>query len=81
MGESYEGYRNRLSAFADALVEVWQTFPPGTRVRVLRDNGSVIETVTRSVPWLLGDGHPMILLEGQRGGYALERVRPISSNE
>lgn len=51
------------------------THPIGTPVVVTRDNGSEWETTTRSEPWFVGDGTPVIKLVGKSGGYALERVR------
>lgn len=51
------------------------THPIGTRVLVRRDDGAETETTTRSEPWALGDGTPVVLLVGISGGYALDRVR------
>jgi hypothetical protein len=51
--------------------------PVGTHVAVVRDDGSVLETKTRSEAWLVGDGTPVVMVEGISGGYLLERVTPI----
>lgn len=48
-------------------------WPIGTAVTVTKDDGTQVETVTRSGPWRLG-GAWVILLEGISGGYALARV-------
>jgi hypothetical protein len=53
-----------------ARAERW---PIGTPVTVTKDDGSQVETATRSGPWKLGDTW-VILLEGISGGYALARV-------
>lgn len=57
------------------LFESWQPCPIGTEVFVTKDDGLEYPTRTRSAPWLLGSGTPVILLEGHVGGYALSRVR------
>lgn len=59
--------------------EKWQDRPQpiGTSVEVTKDSGEKVSTVTRSEPWLLGDGTPVILLEGITGGYLLTRVRVV----
>lgn len=48
----------------------------GTPVVVVRDDGSQVLSVTRSDAYLLGHGQAVILLEGFRGCYALDRVAP-----
>lgn len=55
--------------------------PVGARVEVTRDDGRKTITSTRSAPWKLGDGTPVILLSGIAGGYLLTRVRVLSSDE
>lgn len=54
-----------------------KTMAVGTPVRVRRDNGDVLETVTRSEPWLMGGHSWMVMVEGIAGGYALHRVDPL----
>jgi hypothetical protein len=63
------------------LANFWSTVPIGTVVSVRKDDGSEVETKTRSAGWLLGEdgngkgGHTaVIMLEGISGCYALERV-------
>ncbi len=46
----------------------------GQPVTVAKDDGSLVETVTRSTPWKLG-GTWVILVHGVTGGYALARVK------
>lgn len=59
-----------------AMVDHWnKTVPIGTTVEVTKDLGEIIETKTRSEAWVLGGHTPVLLLEGIRGGYSLERVR------
>ena len=49
----------------------------GCGVVVTMDDGSEVETNTRSDAWLLSERSPVILLEGISGGYALSRVTPV----
>lgn len=51
-----------------------QRWPIGQPVTVTRDDGSTLETKTRSHPWRLG-GTWVIMVEAITGGYALARVR------
>ncbi len=63
-----------------AALKAWEGVPAGTRVRVTRDDGTTLDTRTRSAAYTLGDGTAVILVEGIVGAYALERVtrvRPI----
>ncbi len=48
----------------------------GVAVTVTRDDGSKVNTVTKSDAYLLGHGQAVILLEGISGCYALDRVGP-----
>lgn len=48
----------------------------GARVKVLRDNGDVLETTTRSEAWLLAGHTAVVLVEGIAGAYLLDRVKP-----
>jgi hypothetical protein len=50
-----------------------RALPVGTPVRVLRDNGAVLFTVTRALPWRVG-GRWIVLVRGSRGYYDLGRV-------
>lgn len=50
-----------------------QRWPLGTAVTVTKDDGSRVDTVTRSAPWKLGDTW-VLLVVGINGGYALARV-------
>jgi hypothetical protein len=50
-----------------------QRWPIGQAVTVTKDDGTQVETVTRSAPWRLNLTW-VILLDGISGGYALARV-------
>jgi hypothetical protein len=50
------------------------TLPSGTLVNVRKDNGDVVVTRTRSLPWRLGHGDWVVSLDGISGGYALSRI-------
>lgn len=54
------------------LLDNW-SHPSGTPVKVRRDDGTILHTKTRSLPWMIGDV-AVIAVEGISGGYALERV-------
>jgi hypothetical protein len=65
-------------------VDAWNAeHPSGTRiaVRILRD-GPEYETTTRSAAWALGDGSPMVLIEGRTGGWCIDGfVRALAEDE
>ena len=50
-----------------------QRWPIGTAVTVTKDDGTQVDTVTRSAPWRLGSTW-VLLVEGISGGYALARM-------
>ena len=51
-----------------------QELPVGTPVNLRRDDGSIFETVTRSIPWKLGGHTWVVMVEGIAGGYLLDRI-------
>lgn len=57
-------YRER--AAAGTLPPAWGSDPCQT-----------LDTVTRSPAWALGDGTPVVLVEGATGGIALTHVDPV----
>lgn len=60
------------------MVENWNLrHPPGTAVRVRKDNDETVDTVTKSKAELLGGHTPVVWLEGISGCYALDRCTPI----
>ena len=59
--------------------DAWnETYPIGMRVRVTsvaaHDGKPAVtfDSVTRSKCWALGDGNPVVLVEGKTGGYSVE---------
>lgn len=59
----------------NAEVRQWNIrHPRGTRVRVRLDDGSCLNSETRSDAWQLDDGTAVILVVGITGAYRLERV-------
>lgn len=50
--------------------------PEGTPVKVRRDNGEILETVTRSEAWVDENGIQVIMVKGIAGYYRLDRVTP-----
>lgn len=58
-------------------VEQWnERHPVGSDVIVRLDSGKDLQTRTRSRAEILSGHTPVIWLEGVRGCYILERVRP-----
>lgn len=72
---AWSGGRN-LVAHPFTADEWNQRFKPGTNVVVFLDNGDHWRTKTRSEAWNLGNGQPVVLLDGKAGGYDLSRVAP-----
>lgn len=59
-------------------INAWnKKYPPGTPVTLENDRGNIERTYTRSEAWLLGSGHPVVLVEGRSGGYGLNRITPV----
>ena len=58
----------------DWIVNEWNKCNPiGTDVTVTLDDRSVKQTKTHSPAWL-ASGTPVVMVEGIRGGYLLNRV-------
>ncbi|HUV44286.1 MAG TPA: hypothetical protein VMW13_05590 [Dehalococcoidales bacterium] len=58
-------------------VDDWNDkYPPGTLVHLVNDDQQVEHTRTRTPAWLLGDGTPVVSVEGRAGGYMLDRITP-----
>lgn len=56
---------------------VWnEQYPEGTPVKVCRDNGEILETVTLSEAWVDENGIQVIMVKGIAGCYRLDRVTP-----
>ncbi|MCR4319755.1 MAG: hypothetical protein NUV74_05390 [Candidatus Brocadiaceae bacterium] len=53
----------------------------GYPVLVKKDDGSVVQTKTRSEAWELGHGQAVIKLEGISGGYSLDRVQAMETHK
>lgn len=66
-----------IVAAAIKLDRADQRTPVGTRVLVVRDNGDVLLTRTRSDAWTLGHGQVVVSVHGISGGYAIERVHVV----
>ena len=68
-------------------VDCWNGwYKPGHPCLLRLDDGSVIETRTRSAAWLVaedgkGRGVPVVLVEGKAGGWHLDRVRMIETHK
>ena len=82
LGEERRATRGRVdmaaqAAAAQAEADAWNAaHEVGCEVRVTKDNGDILETITRSTAWELC-GHASVLVVGISGGYSLERVKPM----
>jgi hypothetical protein len=64
----------------ETYVEQWNAaHRVGTRVRVTKDDGSSVETTTRTRAMMLSGHTPVIFLEGISGCYLLTRVKAIET--
>lgn len=54
---------------------------PGSAVELTNDLGERIATKTKSEAWLLGDGTPVVKVNGVSGGYLLSRIRAIEESQ
>lgn len=62
---------------AQATVNCWNAeYSVGQPVKVYRDNGEVLQTVTRAKAQLIG-GTAVTWVEGIAGCYALSHIRPV----
>ena len=56
--------------------EEWNnTYPLGQPIYLTEDDDSTTATQTRSKAWDLGNGQPVVLVTGRRGGYSLDRIK------
>ncbi len=70
--------KHRAEALPDLAASDWNAaHPVGTPVVVTRDDGSKLETVTRSVAWRICD-HASVMVVGISGGYLLDRVQAVT---
>lgn len=53
--------------------------PVGTEVEVLKDNGTIERTKTRSKAYVMSEHTAVIFLDGISGCYLLSRCRPSST--
>lgn len=68
-------YRNQAMWSHEDMKEQFNaTYPVNSPIWYRRDNGSQYATFTRSEAWLLGDGTPVVKVEGIRGGVDVERI-------
>lgn len=65
---------SRAVAAASRLVALWAGTPVGTPVLVRRDDGSTIQTVTRSRSFLFRNTIPAIVVDGIPGAFPLDHV-------
>jgi hypothetical protein len=72
---------SRIAAIQGAaLAEAWnRAVPVGSACIRVDDLGKQHETKTRSKAWTLGDGSPVVKVEGIAGGYRLERIIPLAA--
>ena len=63
-------------------VDEWnETFPEGSPCIVRKDDGTEVETRTRSYAWLVSGDHPVVLIAKFTGGYSLDRLRMMETHK
>lgn len=62
-----------MMSLPTVLARVDEATPEGTVVLVLRDNGDLLVTKTRSAAWRTGAGDLIVSVVGISGGYAAWR--------
>ena len=61
---------------AEAAAAAWNAaYAVGTPVDLTRDDGSILETRTRTPAWALSSGDAVVSVVGISGGYLLSRVK------
>jgi hypothetical protein len=53
----------------------------GVSVILTDDFGKEHQTNTKSEAWELGDGSPVIMVDGRSGGYDLNRIKVMESHK
>lgn len=74
----------RKVAEGKALTEQWNaSHPVGTpvRYRPVRGQAKTDATKTRSEAWTLGNGEPVVAVEGQTGGVSLKHLKVITKRK
>ncbi len=69
--------RKEIKKMSISVQDFNDWYPPGTPVILTDDSGIGYQTTTKSEAWELGDGTPVVKLEGVVGGYALFRVKAM----
>lgn len=75
-GETLAQRRQRLAVeAAERAAVAWNAaHAVGTPVHLTRDDGSIMETSTRTPAWALSSGDAVVSVVGISGGYLLSRV-------
>lgn len=61
---------------AEGAARQWNAdHPIGTAVYLTRDDGSILDTTTRTPAWAISSGDAVVSVVGISGGYLLSRVR------
>jgi hypothetical protein len=62
--------------------DLWNArHPVGTAVLLREDDGRDTLTKTRSEAWVMGGHTAVVMVEGKRGGWDLERLRSVEVDE
>jgi hypothetical protein len=65
------------AAAEQRIVDAWnKAHPVGSQVTLRLDNGTGVQTKTRSAAWVMGGHTAVVMVEGKTGGWALDRVTP-----
>lgn len=67
---------------AERICDRWNAANPvGTAVKLQKDNGSVVETTTRSEAYVCNSGYPVCFFKGISGYYLLSRATPAQRDD
>lgn len=81
MGMVFLRRTRRESKAEHEKVDEWNSkHAVGVKVDLMRDNGAMMRTTTRSRAQLLSDHTAVIWLDGEPGCYSLDRVRAVEES-
>lgn len=71
-----------MSKMTQSQLQDWNdTFPIGSPCRLILDDGSGLDTETRSAAWNLGHGQTVVMVAGKSGGWDLDRVKMMETHK
>lgn len=66
----------------DIQIEEWnEIYKPGSPCVLTLDDGTQVQTATRSIAWRLGSGSVVVMVDGKSGGWNIDRVRMLETHK